>query len=108
MFVFMNGYPMTEKGFYSLVSKAIFGDSVRLSKRLWIELHCETKLLCEGLDLELREGIEAVNVIMAIKKAICWGHGEIFNKDAAMNWLEEVTRKLEGIRDQDRSNQPLQ
>jgi hypothetical protein len=93
IFVFIHGYPMSLRGFYLIATKALFGGTVRLAGSKWGELHAETQLLCQGLNMELQKGREAYTVLEGIKKSINWSEKGA-DKTAAVQWVKEVEEKI--------------
>ena len=91
--VFVEGYPFTLKGFYILMTKTIFGGSVKIPVKTWKELHAETRLLCEGLELNLASGREAFSVIKGLRKSIGWSSPKdvMENRTKVIAWLNEVS-----------------
>lgn len=93
-FVFIHGYPMTLRGFYTIASKAIFGASVHLASRKWEELHAETLLLCIGLSVELQKDREAFSVLRGIRLAMNWTK-ETYDKERILQWIDEVEKQVD-------------
>lgn len=92
-FVFIHGYPMMKKTFYMIATKAIFGSEVRIAARYWEELHAETRLLCQGLNVELQKGREAFSVLRGIRAAMNWS-SETFDKEQILDWVGQVEKQL--------------
>lgn len=95
--VFVRGYPMTLRGFYTLTSKAVFDQALRLPLATWKELHAETQVLTQGLNLEFEPDQEAYKVYQAIQAAMEWTIEKAKdNRYAVLDWIESV--ELEIIR----------
>jgi len=94
---------MTLSGFYSLISKAVLRGTLRLTQEQWVDLHKETKFLCEGLPLELKEGMEAFSVVDAMTEAMGWtSETAKGDKYAALSWIESVADQLVSLDQQPR------
>jgi len=106
--VFIHGYPMTLKGFYTLATRAIFGHGVFLKPDAWKVMNAETKLLCQGLGLNLQEGREALSVIEGIRTAAGWNKetaelrsANLFDYDRSFlfKWIESVEEQIANLDD---------
>lgn len=99
--VFIHGYPMTLRGFYALTTRAIFGATVPMYKKVWNELNAETVLLCEGLGLKLEEGRESHSVIEGIRTAAGWNEKSAqrlnnyqYDREFLFKWVESVEQQV--------------
>lgn len=92
-FVFVHGYPMSLRGFYFLTTKAVFGGTIRINGKRWAELHAETQLLCQGLNVELQKSREAFSVLRGIKTAMKWTNKDS-DREAMMQWVKDVEEKI--------------
>jgi hypothetical protein len=102
--VFIHGYPMTLRGFYVLCSRAIFGSTLPLSPKTWIELNAETKLLTAQLGFKLEEGREALSVVDGIRAAAQWNKESAskqiqwqFDRDFLFKWVESVEEQIAAL-----------
>lgn len=99
--VFIHGYPMTLRGFYALTSRAIFGATLPMHKKIWDELNAETILLCGDLGHKLEEGREAHSVIEGIRAASGWNQEAAekmnnyqFDRSFLFKWVESVEQQV--------------
>lgn len=92
-FVFIHGFPMSLRGFYLMATKAVFGGTVRISGKRWAELHAETQLLCQGLNVELQKGREAFSVLRGIKTAMKWTDRNS-DREVLVQWVKDVEEKI--------------
>lgn len=104
--VFIHGYPMTIKGFYTLVTRAIFGYGIMLKPNDWKVMNAETKLLCQDLGLNLEEGREALSVIEAIRVAAGWNKESAelrsanqwtYDRSFLLKWIESVEEQISDL-----------
>lgn len=91
--VFVHGFPMTLRGFYTLTSKAILGAAHRMSMKVWKDLHVESRVLCQPLKIELHEDREAYTVVQGIRKALDWSK-DTFDRKKILKWIENVEENL--------------
>lgn len=104
--VFIHGYPMTLRGFYALTSRAIFGASLPMYKKIWNELNAETILLCGDLGHHLEEGREAHSVVEGIRIAAGWNQETAkkmnnyqFDRSFLFKWIESVELQVAQLND---------
>lgn len=101
--VCVHGYPMTLRGFYALTSRAIFGNTLPMPPKAWIELNAETKVLCHGLGLKLEEGREALSVVEGIRAGSGWNLESANQRDPAAPWQYDrkfLYRWIESVEEQ--------
>ena len=90
-FVCIRGYPMTLRGFYALVMKAVLNQRVKIPYKFFQELNQETILLCEGLALDLAPDTESISVSEGIAKALDWNETTAKNsRETILSWVESV------------------
>lgn len=95
--VFIAGYPFTLRGFYILTLKALMGNATRVPVACWKELHAETALLCQGLEINLATGREAFSVITGVRKSIQWNSPDDAwdNREKVREWVMAISKKIE-------------
>lgn len=113
--VFIHGYPMTLRGFYALTTRAVFGSTIPMFKKVWDELNAETVLLCAGLNLELKEGRESQSIIEGIRAAAGWNEETAkqitnyqFDREFLFKWIETVEAQVAELRGISPLDQPPQ
>lgn len=92
--IFIHGYPMTQRGFIQLATKAVMGDNLKFAPQWWAEIHLETAMLCERLPLKPTAGREAFDVLQGIRDHLKTLEGAS-GTNYLLEWVASVENKIE-------------